>query len=99
MDQDRVETVQPKTLSTLEEDFDHPPPLEEGEATACQGAMVFDNYSNPSTHVTQGLVEGSDWSGRFGQRKGKKPLSPSNKVHHCGRTKLNYTGSSTRVLS
>jgi hypothetical protein len=57
----------------LEEDFDQPPPLGEGEATARQGAMVFDNYSDPSTHVTQDLVRGSDWSGRFGHRKGMKP--------------------------
>jgi hypothetical protein len=73
MDQDRVKTVQPRTLSVLEEDLDHPPPLGEVEATTRPGAMVSDNHSNPSTHVTQGLVRGSDWSGRFGQRKGKKP--------------------------
>jgi hypothetical protein len=72
-DQDRVETVQPSTLSASEEDFDHPPPLGEGEATACQGAMVSNNHSDPSTHVIQSLVRGLDWSGRFGQRKGKKP--------------------------
>jgi hypothetical protein len=73
MDQDGVETVRVSTLSALEEDFGHPPPLGEGEATTRPGAMVFDNHSDPSTHVTQGLVRGSDWSGRFGQQKGKKP--------------------------
>jgi hypothetical protein len=36
--------------------------------------MVSDNHSDPSTHVTQGLVRGSDLSDRFGQRKGKKPF-------------------------
>jgi hypothetical protein len=73
MDQDRVETVQPRTLSALEEDFEHPPPLGEGEATAPQGAMVSDNHSDPSNHVTEGLARGLDWSGRFGQWKVKKP--------------------------
>jgi hypothetical protein len=34
MDQDRVEMVQPRTLSALEDDFDHPSSLGEGEATA-----------------------------------------------------------------
>jgi hypothetical protein len=72
-DQDWVETVQPKTLSALEENLDHLPSLGEGKATTCQGAMVSDNHSDPATHVTKGLVRGSDWSGRFGHRKGMKP--------------------------
>jgi hypothetical protein len=59
-DQDRVETVQPMTLSTLEEDFAHLPLLGEGKATACREAMVSDNYSDPSIHVSRGLVRGSD---------------------------------------
>jgi hypothetical protein len=37
MNQDRVETVQPNTLSALEEDLDHPPPLGEGEAPLVRG--------------------------------------------------------------
>jgi hypothetical protein len=57
-DQNQFEAVQPRILSALEEDFDHLPPLDEGEATTCRGAMVLDNYSDPATHVTQGLVRG-----------------------------------------
>jgi hypothetical protein len=73
MDQDRVEIVQPRTLSALEEDFDHLPTLGEGKAIACRGAMVFDNYSDPSIHVTRGLVRVSDWFSRFRHRKAMKP--------------------------
>jgi hypothetical protein len=73
MDQIRFKVVQPRTLSALEEDLDHPPPLEEGEATVRWGVIVFDNYSDAAAHVTRGLVRGSDWSGRFGYRKGTKP--------------------------
>jgi hypothetical protein len=65
--------VQPRILSALEEDFDHLPPVREGKATACRGAMVFDNYSDPSIHVTRGLVRGSNWLGRLGHWKGIKP--------------------------
>jgi hypothetical protein len=35
--------------------------------------MVSDNHSDPSTHMTRGLVRGSDWLGRFGTRKGMTP--------------------------
>jgi hypothetical protein len=59
-DQDQVEMVQPRILFTLEEDLDHPPPLGEGEATACWGAIVSDNYSDSATHVTRGLARGLD---------------------------------------
>jgi hypothetical protein len=67
--------IQPRTLSAFEDDFDHLPPLKEGEATMCQGAIVSDNYSDSPTHVTRGLVRGSDWSGSFGHGKGMKPSS------------------------
>jgi hypothetical protein len=60
-------------LSALEEDLDHPPPHGEVEATACLGAIIFDNYSDSATHVTHSLIRGSDWMGRFGHRKGIKP--------------------------
>jgi hypothetical protein len=72
-DQNLSEVVQPRTLSALEEDFDHLPPLEEGEATTHRGAVVSDNYLDSATHVTQGPVRGSDWSGRFGHRKRMTP--------------------------
>jgi hypothetical protein len=55
-DQNQFEAVQHRTLSALEEDFDHLPPLEEGEATVRWGAIVSDNYSDSATHVTRGLV-------------------------------------------
>jgi hypothetical protein len=61
------------TLSALEKDLDHPPPLGEGEATACWGAIISDNYSDSATHVTRGPVRGSDWLGRFGHRNGMTP--------------------------
>jgi hypothetical protein len=73
MDQDWFEMVQPRILSTLEEDLDHPPTLGEGEATARWGAIISDNNSDSATHVTRGLVRRSDWLGRFGHRKGMKP--------------------------
>jgi hypothetical protein len=52
MDPNLFKVVQPRTLSTLEEDLDCLPPLGEGEATACWGPKVSDNYSDPATHVT-----------------------------------------------
>jgi hypothetical protein len=64
--------VQPRTLSALEEDLDHLLSLREEEATVRRVAIVSDNYSDSATHMTRGLVRGSDWSGRFGQRKGMK---------------------------
>jgi hypothetical protein len=71
---DWFKIVQPRTLSALEEDFDHLPPLEEGEATAHRGAIISNNYSDSATHVTWDLVRGSYWSGRFGHRKGMTPF-------------------------
>jgi hypothetical protein len=38
---DWFEAVQPRTLSTLEEDLDRLPPLGEGEATARWGGYCF----------------------------------------------------------
>jgi hypothetical protein len=73
MDQDWFETVQPRILTALEEDLDHPPPLGEGEATACWGSIISDNYSDLAPHVIHGLVRGSDSLGRFGHQKGMKP--------------------------
>jgi hypothetical protein len=66
---DWFEAVQLRTLFALEEDLDHLPPLEEGEATARRGAIVFDNYSDSAAHITRSLVKGSDWLGRFGPQR------------------------------
>jgi hypothetical protein len=46
----RSETVQPKTFSTLEEDFDHLLQLREEEAIGSWGATVYDNHSDSATH-------------------------------------------------
>jgi hypothetical protein len=54
-------------------DLDYLPPLGEGDAIARRGAIASDNYSDSATHVTRGLVRGSDWLGRLGLRKGMKP--------------------------
>jgi hypothetical protein len=72
-DQNWFEAVQPRTLSALEENFENLPPLGEGEATTCRGAIVSNSYSDAATHVTCGLVRGSDWLGRFGYPKDMKP--------------------------
>jgi hypothetical protein len=50
MDQNWFEAVQPRTLSALEEDLDHPPPLGEGESHRLLGGYGFrqlleSNYS------------------------------------------------------
>jgi hypothetical protein len=42
----------PKSLSALEEDLDLLLQLGEGEATACQGAPVFDDYLDSDDHIT-----------------------------------------------
>jgi hypothetical protein len=44
-----------KSLSALEEDLDLLLQLGEGEATACQGAPVFDDYSDSDDHIMPSL--------------------------------------------
>jgi hypothetical protein len=65
------EAILPKTLSTLEEDFNHLLQLGEEEATGCQEATIYDNHLDSATHATpirgsrQSLARGLTQSGRL----------------------------------
>jgi hypothetical protein len=71
------EAVLPKTLFTLEEDFDRL--LQLGEEEGRRGATVYDNHSDSAPHATpiigsrQILARGSTRSGRVDHWKGRKP--------------------------
>lgn len=75
----QTDAIFSKSLSILEEDLDHLLELEEREATARQGAPVFDNYLNPDDDATpvlgshQGLMRRPTRSGRLMHWKGTKP--------------------------
>jgi hypothetical protein len=70
------------SLSVLEEDLDLLLQLGEGEATACQGAPVFDDYSDSNDHISallgghQTLAKESNLVGEFTHRKGTKSSKP-----------------------
>jgi hypothetical protein len=71
-----------KSLSALEEDLDLLPQLGEGEATACQGAPIFDDRSNFDDHITpflgkhQALAMKSNLVGELTCQKGTRPSEP-----------------------
>jgi hypothetical protein len=52
-----------KCLPAPEDDLDLLLQLEEGEATACQGAPIFDNYSDSDDHITPFLGDTRPWQG------------------------------------
>jgi hypothetical protein len=68
----------PKTLSILEEDFDHLLQLREEEATGRQGATVYDNHLDSATHAMpiigsrQSLARGSTRSSKLEHWNGRK---------------------------
>jgi hypothetical protein len=84
----RFEAVLPKTISALEEDFDHLLQLGEEEATGRWGTTVYDNHSDSATHATpiigsrQSLARGSTRSSRLEHWKGRKPSKFLNQAHH-----------------
>jgi hypothetical protein len=71
-----------KSLSAVDENLDFLLQLGDREATACQGAPVFDDYSDSGDHITpllgghQALAMESNLVGELTRRKVTKPSKP-----------------------